>query len=37
LSRIGWRADMGNDFGLFGKIYEKDELICREGDPGDEM
>ena len=28
---------MGNDFGLFGKIYEKGELICREGDPGDEM
>ena len=28
---------MGNDFGLFGKIYEKGELICRQDDPGDEM
>ncbi len=28
---------MGNDFGLFGKIYEKGEIICRQGDPGDEM
>ena len=28
---------MGNDFGLFGKIYDKGALICREGDPGDEM
>ena len=28
---------MGNDFGLFGKIYEKGEIVCRQGDPGDEM
>ena len=28
---------MGNDFGLFGKIYKKGEIICRQGDPGDEM
>jgi CRP/FNR family transcriptional regulator, cyclic AMP receptor protein len=34
---IGWRDGMGNDFGLFGKIYEKGELIFRQGDPGDEM
>ena len=28
---------MGNGFGLFGKIYEKGEIVCRQGDPGDEM
>jgi CRP-like cAMP-binding protein len=28
---------MGNDFGLFGKIYEKGEIVCCQGDPGDEM
>lgn len=28
---------MENDFGLFGKIYEKGEIVFRQGDPGDEM
>jgi CRP-like cAMP-binding protein len=28
---------MGNGFGLFGKIYEKGEIVCRQGDPGDEL
>jgi CRP/FNR family cyclic AMP-dependent transcriptional regulator len=28
---------MGKDVGLFGKIYEKGELIFHQGDPGDEM
>lgn len=28
---------MGNNFGLFGKIYEKGDIVCRQGDRGDEM
>ena len=33
----GWRDGMGKDVGLFGKIYEKGEIVCRQGEPGDEM
>jgi hypothetical protein len=36
-SKNGWRDGMVNDIGLFGKIYEKGEIVCRQGEPGDEM